>query len=80
MKVRELIKLLEQDGWQQARMRGSHRPLRHSTQSGTVTVAGKPGTDVPPGTLVSVLKPAGLKQQEVSHEIHVSPCGDSIGN
>lgn len=61
MKVRELIDMLEQDGWREVRMRGSHRQFRHPTKPGTVTVAGKPGVDVPPGTLNAILKQAGLK-------------------
>jgi predicted RNA binding protein YcfA (HicA-like mRNA interferase family) len=61
MKVRELIKLLEEDGWYQVRMRGSHRQFHHLTKPGTVTVSGKPSIDIPPGTLNSVLKQAGLK-------------------
>jgi predicted RNA binding protein YcfA (HicA-like mRNA interferase family) len=61
MKVKEVIKLLEEDGWYVARMRGSHRQLKHPTKPGTVTVSGKPSVDVPPGTLNSVLKQAGLK-------------------
>lgn len=61
MKIRELIKLLEQDGWVQARMKGSHRHFKHPAKPGTVTVAGKPSTDIPPGTLSSILKQAGLK-------------------
>jgi predicted RNA binding protein YcfA (HicA-like mRNA interferase family) len=61
MKVRELIRLLEKDGWYLARTRGSHRQFRHPTKLGTVTVAGKLGVDVPPGTLNSALKQAGLK-------------------
>jgi predicted RNA binding protein YcfA (HicA-like mRNA interferase family) len=61
MKVRELIKILEEDGWPQVRMRGSHRQFRHPTKTGTVTVAGKPSADIPPGTLASALKQAGLK-------------------
>ena len=61
MKVKELIRLLEKDGWEQARMRGSHRQYRHSGKAGTVTVAGKPSADIPPGTLASILKQAGLK-------------------
>jgi len=52
---------IERDGWVQVRMRGSHRQFRHSTKPGTVTVSGKPSVDVPPGTLNSVLKQAGLK-------------------
>jgi len=61
MKVKELIKILEKDGWDQARMRGSHRQYRHPDKDGTVTVAGKPSADIPPGTLASILKQAGLK-------------------
>ncbi|MGB5440547.1 MAG: type II toxin-antitoxin system HicA family toxin [Gammaproteobacteria bacterium] len=61
MKVKELIRLLEKDGWEQVRMRGSHRQYRHPGKAGTVTVAGKPSADIPPGTLASILKQAGLK-------------------
>ena len=64
MKVRDLIRLLEVDGWRQVRQRGSHRQFHHATKRGTVTVAGKPGAEIPPGTLASVLKQAGLKQEE----------------
>ena len=38
MKVKELIKILKEDGWYQARQRGSHRQFRHPVKSGTVTV------------------------------------------
>lgn len=61
--VRRLVRQLEDDGWVQVRQRGSHRQFRHPTKSGTVTVAGKESADVPPGTLNSVLKQAGLKSQ-----------------
>jgi predicted RNA binding protein YcfA (HicA-like mRNA interferase family) len=61
MKVKEVIKLLEEDGWYLARTKGSHRQFKHPTKSGTVTVSGKPSVDVPPGTLNSILKQAGLK-------------------
>jgi predicted RNA binding protein YcfA (HicA-like mRNA interferase family) len=61
MKVKELIKLLEEDGWYLVRTRGSHRQFHHPSKSGTVTVSGKLSIDVPPGTLNSVLKQAGLK-------------------
>jgi len=62
MKVKELIKLLEEDGWYQARQRGSHRQFKHPVKLGTVTVAGKPNVDMPPGTLNNALKQAGLKK------------------
>ncbi len=61
MKVREAIKLIEADGWLQVAVRGSHRQFKHSSKSGRVTIAGKPGQELAPGTLNSVLKQAGLK-------------------
>lgn len=61
MKVRELIAVLEKDGWRQVRQRGSHRQFHHSTKPGTVTVSGKLGADIPPGTQRSALKQAGLQ-------------------
>jgi len=64
MKVGELIRLLEDDGWRLARTRGSHRQYRHTTKPGTVTVAGKPSLDIPPGTLNAILKQAGLKREK----------------
>jgi len=62
VKVKDLIRLIEADGWVQVRMRGSHRQYKHSRKSGTVTVSGKPNVEVPPGTLSSALKQAGLKK------------------
>jgi predicted RNA binding protein YcfA (HicA-like mRNA interferase family) len=64
VKVGELIRLLEDDGWRLARTRGSHRQYKHARKPGTVTVAGKPNVDVPPGTLNAILKQAGLKQEK----------------
>ena len=61
MQVRELIRLLERDGWRQVRQRGSHRQFHPDTKPGTVTVSGSLGVDIPPGTLRSALKQAGLK-------------------
>jgi predicted RNA binding protein YcfA (HicA-like mRNA interferase family) len=62
MKVRDVIKELERDGWRLDRMRGSHRQYKHSTKPGLVTVPGKPGDDLGIGTLNSGLKQAGLKR------------------
>lgn len=61
MKVRDVLRMLADDGWYLARTRGSHRQYRHPLKPGIVTVAGKPGDDLAPGTLQSVLKQAGLK-------------------
>lgn len=63
MKIKELIEILESDGWYVARVRGSHRQFKHRFKSGTVTVAGKPSTDIPPGTLNAILKQSGLKDR-----------------
>ena len=62
MKVSEILALLKCDGWYVARMRGSHRQFKHPGKAGLVTVAGKPGDDLAPGTLNSILKQAGLKK------------------
>lgn len=62
MKVKDLIALLESDGWILVRTKGSHRQYRHPTKPGTVTVAGKPSVEVPPGTLASALRQAGVKK------------------
>jgi predicted RNA binding protein YcfA (HicA-like mRNA interferase family) len=61
MKVHEVISRLEADGWYLARTRGSHRQFKHLTRPGTVTIAGKPSLDVPPGTLHSILKQSGMR-------------------
>ena len=61
-KVKDLLALIEADGWFQVRQRGSHRQYHHANKAGTVTVSGKPSVEVPPGTLNSVLKQAGLKK------------------
>jgi predicted RNA binding protein YcfA (HicA-like mRNA interferase family) len=61
MTVREVIKLIENEGWQLNRIKGSHRQYNHPTRLGVVTVPGHPGDEVAPGTLNSILKQAGLK-------------------
>lgn len=58
MKVRDLVKLLEEDGWYLARTRGSHRQFKHRAKTGVVTVHGHPSEDVPPGTLNNIYKQA----------------------
>ncbi len=61
-KVQDLIARLEADGWFQVRQKGSDRQYHHASKAGTVTVAGKSSVEVPPGTLSSILKQAGLKK------------------
>jgi len=62
MKVRDLIKLIEGEGWRQVRTRGSHRQYKHREKKGLVTILGHPKDDVHPDTLKSVLLQAGLKK------------------
>lgn len=61
-KVRDIIRMLEQDGWRIVRTRGSHRQYEHPAKPGLVTLAGKPGDELAKGTVNSVLKQAGLKR------------------
>lgn len=61
MKVRDVLKLLDEDGWAIVTTRGSHRQLKHPTKPGRVTVAGHPSDEVAQGTLNSIRKQAGLK-------------------
>jgi predicted RNA binding protein YcfA (HicA-like mRNA interferase family) len=62
VKYREIIRLLEEDGWELARQKGSHRQYRHAIKPGSVTVAGKPNLDVPKGTAANILRQAGLRR------------------
>ena len=60
MTVRELEKLLLQDGWIAVKQVGSHRQYKHPSKPGKVTVPIHKG-DVSKGTANSILKQAGLK-------------------
>jgi len=61
MKVRDVLKLIEGEGWYLAAQKGSHRQFKHPVKTGRVTVAGNPSQEIAPGTLNSILKQAGLK-------------------
>ena len=64
MKVRDVIKLIEDDGWYLVVTKGSHRQFKHPAKPGRVTIAGHPADDLAPGTLNSILKQARLKGRE----------------
>ena len=64
MKVREVVRRLERDGWFQVTQQGSHRQFRHPTKPGRVTVAGNPGHDLAAGTLANIFRQAGLSKEE----------------
>jgi predicted RNA binding protein YcfA (HicA-like mRNA interferase family) len=61
MKVAEVLRLLQQDGWYIAAQKGSHRQFKHPSKPGRVTVPGKPSDDLALGTQNSILKQAGMK-------------------
>ena len=63
VKVREIIKELERDGWHLVRYRGSHRQFHHATKPGTVTVSGPPSRDLPKEILASIFRQAGLERR-----------------
>jgi predicted RNA binding protein YcfA (HicA-like mRNA interferase family) len=62
VKFREVIHVLEEDGWRLVAQRGSHRQYEHQSKQGKVTVAGKPNADVPKGTVANILRQAGLRR------------------
>lgn len=59
MKSKDLIKLVEADGWYLVAVRGSHHQFKHPTKKGRVTIT-HPKKDVKIGTVKSALKQAGL--------------------
>lgn len=63
MKVKEVIKIIERDGWVLRRIKGSHRQYKHQIKTGLVTVAGHPSDDLAPKTLKSIYKQAGIENE-----------------
>jgi predicted RNA binding protein YcfA (HicA-like mRNA interferase family) len=61
MKVRDVLRMIEKDGWYLAVTRGGHRQYKHLRKPGRLTVPGKMSHELPPGTLNSILKQAGLR-------------------
>lgn len=62
MKIKEVIRILEEDGWYYVHTRGSHRKFHHPIKKGSVTVAGKPNSDIHPEILNSIIKQAQIKK------------------
>ena len=62
MKVRDVIRLIEEHGWRFHSQKGSHRQYKHATMPGRVTIPGKPGDDLHPKTLASVLRQAQIER------------------
>ncbi|MCC6569690.1 MAG: type II toxin-antitoxin system HicA family toxin [Anaerolineales bacterium] len=68
MKVREAIRLIEEDDWYLITTKGSHRQYKHPQKPGRVTIAGHPSDDLAPGTWNSILKQAQLKKTKKKEE------------
>ncbi|CCD83919.1 conserved protein of unknown function; YcfA-like [Bradyrhizobium sp. ORS 285] len=60
MNSRDVISVLQRDGWVQIAQKGSHVQFKHPSKKGRVTVP-HPSRDLPIGTLKSIEKQAGLK-------------------
>ena len=60
MKPKELIKRLEQEGWQVVRTEGSHHMMKHPERTDLIVVPFH-NTDLKTGILNKILKQAGLK-------------------
>jgi predicted RNA binding protein YcfA (HicA-like mRNA interferase family) len=63
-KVRDLIRMLERDGWFQVAQKGSHRQFKHPTKSRKVTVPGKLSDELPIGTYMSILRQAEWEDRQ----------------
>jgi predicted RNA binding protein YcfA (HicA-like mRNA interferase family) len=63
MNSRDVIKLIERDGWELVATRGSHHQFKHPMKVGRVTVP-HPKKDLPKKTVKSILKQAGIKEQK----------------
>lgn len=63
VKIRDVIKMVESDGWIKIGQEGSHRQYKHPIKSGKVTIAGHPSVDMPPGTLKNILRQAQIQEK-----------------
>lgn len=80
MKVKDILKQLDAQGWRQVRIKGSHRQFQHPYKSGTVTVAGKLSVEIPPGTLKSIQKQAALEwDEEMKYAVVIEKGPESFG-
>jgi predicted RNA binding protein YcfA (HicA-like mRNA interferase family) len=64
VKMRKVIKMIEDDRWYLVTKKGSHRQYKHPTKPRRVTIAGHPHHDLAPGTLSSILKQTQLEKKE----------------
>jgi predicted RNA binding protein YcfA (HicA-like mRNA interferase family) len=63
-KVREMVRIVEDDGWKEVSREGSHRQYKHPVKRGRVTIPGKLGDDIHPKTERSIFKQAQIERKE----------------
>lgn len=77
-KAKELLKILQADGWQVVRINGSHHILKHPTKPG-MPIIPMHNKDVRIGTYKTILKQAGFDQESgrggtIYGKIYLSRC------
>ncbi len=77
MKVRDVIKRLQDDGWDLDRTKGSHRQFKHPVKAGLVTVSGKMNIDLPKGTLKSIWRQSQIQEDIIMSYAVVIEKGDT---
>ena len=65
MKASEIVRLLKEDGWYLKEQKGSHQQFIHRSKPGKVTVPFHGRKDIPPGTMGSIFKQAGIKKPKI---------------
>ena len=65
MRSKDLIRLVEKDGWMLRRVRGSHHQFKHPTKLGLITIP-HPKRDIPKGTVKNILRQAGLEDWSIT--------------
>jgi predicted RNA binding protein YcfA (HicA-like mRNA interferase family) len=68
MKIRDIIKIIQADGWVIVHQKGSHRQYKHPDKKGRITIAGHHGDDLAVGTLNSIFKQAGIDKPRKNKE------------
>jgi predicted RNA binding protein YcfA (HicA-like mRNA interferase family) len=63
VKVRDVIKLVEADGWYYVGAEGDHRHYKHPIKKGKVTIPGHPSKELAPFVLNNIFKQAQISKR-----------------
>ena len=66
VRPKQLIRVLEKQGWRLARVKGSHHHFRHPDHASVISVP-MHARDVKRGTLSGILSDAGISRAEFLH-------------